>query len=311
MNRPSKFPTWLPRGLLLAGLCSVGGAVATVSGCASTPESAAQAGIPLSPVPLYGKFVWHDLVTDNPAAAKRFYSQLFGWEFTDIRGGRRPYSLIRSQGRWIGGLVHPASAAEKREGALWLGYVSVPDVDRAVTEVSARGGKTLDGPVDVRSIGRAAVVADPQGAAVGFVRSQPGDPADNGVPGENDFLWMEYLAQDPVAAADFYKELLGYAVRERPLGGGPHYVLAQGNHPRGGVLANPVKGARPNWLTYIRVKDPAALASRVQALGGRVLMAPRPDARGGSLALIADPSGAVLALQRYPFQSSSSAEAPQ
>lgn len=310
MKRPGTWRAWLRGGLLLTSVCAVGGTVATQAGCTTTPDSAARAAIPLSPTPLYGKFVWHDLVTDNPAAAKRFYRDLFGWEFVDIRGGRRPYSLIRAQGRWIGGIVHPANAAEKREGALWLGYLSVPDVDRAVTEVSARGGKTLDGPIDVRNIGRAAVVTDPQGAAVGFVRSQPGDPADTGVPDEGQFLWMEYLAQDPVAAAGFYKELLGYEVRERPLGGGPHYVLAQGQHPRGGVLANPVKGARPNWLTYIRVKDPAALASRVQALGGRVLMAPRPDARGGSLALIADPSGAVLALQRYPFETSKSATAP-
>ncbi|WP_426750711.1 VOC family protein [Myxococcus sp. Y35] len=311
MKRPGKWPAWFPGGLLLAGLCAAGGAVVTGAGCASTPDKADIAGIALSPVPLYGKFVWHDLVTNDPAAAKRFYGELFGWEFTDIRGGTRPYSLIRAQGRWIGGIVHPANATEKREGALWLGYLSVPDVDRAVTEVSARGGKTLDGPVDLRNIGRAAVVADPQGAAVGFVRSKPGDPADNGVPEEGHFLWMEYLAQDPVAATDFYKTLLGYEVRERPLGGGPHYVLAQGPHPRGGVLANPVKGARPNWLTYVRVKDPGALANRAQALGGRVLMAPRPDARGGSLALIADPSGAVLALQRYPFESSTAEEAPR
>ncbi|NOJ80374.1 VOC family protein [Myxococcus xanthus] len=310
MNLPGTWRAWLRGGLLLTSVCAVGGTVATQAGCASTPDSAAREGISLSPTPLYGKFVWHDLVTDNPAAAKRFYRDLFGWEFVDIRGGLRPYSLIRAQGRWIGGIVHPANTAEKREGALWLGYLSVPDVDRAVTEVSARGGKALDGPIDVRNIGRAAVVADPQGAAVGFVRSRPGDPADTGVPDEGQFLWMEYLAQDPVAAADFYKELLGYEVRERPLGGGPHYVLAQGQHPRGGVLANPVKGARPNWLTYVRVKDPAALASRAQALGGRVLMAPRPDARGGSLALIADPSGAVLALQRYPFETSKSTTAP-
>ncbi|WNZ66191.1 hypothetical protein QEG98_13175 [Myxococcus sp. MxC21-1] len=117
-----------------------------------------------------------------------------------VRGHPRrppPLLLIRAQGRWIGGIVHPANAAEKREGALWLGYLSVPDVDRAVTEVSARGGKALDGPIDVRNIGRAAVVADPQGAAVGFVRSRPGDPADTGVPDEGQFLWMEYRPRTP------------------------------------------------------------------------------------------------------------------
>ncbi|UYI17158.1 hypothetical protein [Myxococcus xanthus] len=98
MRLPGTWRAWLRGGLLLTSVCAVGGTVATQAGCASAPDSAAREDIPLSPTPLYGKFVWHDLVTDNPAAAKRFYRDLFGWEFVDIRGGLRPYSLIRAQG---------------------------------------------------------------------------------------------------------------------------------------------------------------------------------------------------------------------
>jgi uncharacterized protein len=50
----------------------------------------------------------------------------------------------------------------------------------------------------------------------------------------------------------------------------------------------------------VRVADPSASALRAQRLGGRVLLAPRADVRNGSVALIADPTGAVLALQRWP-----------
>ncbi|MFP2906685.1 VOC family protein [Pyxidicoccus sp. 3LFB2] len=288
--------------LLLTGLCALGGGLSAMAGCASTPSGAAKAGIPLSPVPLYGKFVWHDLVTHDPSAVKRFYGQLLGWEFQDVRGAARPYSLIKSEGRWIGGIVQPTSAAGREAASQWLGYLSVPDVDGAVAQVTASGGKVLAGPEDVRDIGRAVVVADPQGAPVGFVRSQPGDPADTGMPQVGQFLWMEQLAEDPVAAVAFYKGLLGYEVEERNEGGGPYHVLMQGPRPRAGIFRKPVDDVRPNWLTYVRVADPAALLERVVALGGRVVMAPRPDVRGGSLALIADPSGAVLALQRYPFE---------
>ena len=293
-------------GLLVLGLCVLGGGLAAVAGCASTPSGASQAGIPLSPVPLYGKFVWHDLVTHDPDAVQRFYGELLGWEFQHVKGAQRPYWLIRSRGRWIGGIVQPTGIG-KSGNSQWLGYLSVPDVDRAVAQVSAAGGKALVEPEDIQRIGRAAVVADPQGAPVGFVRSQHGDPADTGLPDAGQFLWMEHLAEDPVAAVAFYKDLLGYDVEEESTGGGPYSILKQGPLPRAGVLRKPVPDVRPNWLTYVRVEDPAALAARVEALGGRVLMAPRPDVRGGSLALIADPSGAVLALQRYPFKAEGAA----
>ncbi|WP_223756719.1 VOC family protein [Myxococcus sp. RHSTA-1-4] len=292
---------WLHGGLLLAGLCALGGLFSAMAGCASTPGGASKAGIPLSPVPLYGKFVWHDLVTEDPAAVKRFYGELLGWEFHDVKGSKRPYSLIKARGRWMGGIVQPTGAG-KGEHSQWLGYLSVPDVDRAVEQVRAGGGQALVGPEDVERIGRAAVVTDPQGAPVGFVRSQPGDPADTGLPEPGQFLWMEHLAEDPAAAVAFYKDLLGYEVQERNEGDGPYSVLMRDQRPRAGVLRKPLERVRPNWLTYVRVEDPAALAARVESLGGRVVMAPRADVRGGSLALIADPSGAVLALQRYPFK---------
>jgi len=51
------------------------------------------------------------------------------------------------------------------------------------------------------------------------------------------------------------------------------------------------------------VADPAAAAARVKELGGTVVVAPAPQLRNNSLAIVLDPSGAPLALQRYPFDS--------
>jgi predicted enzyme related to lactoylglutathione lyase len=56
-----------------------------------------------------------------------------------------------------------------------------------------------------------------------------------------------------------------------------------------------------NWLPYVLVDDPAALAARVTSLGGRILVPAAPDRRKGSLVVIADPEGAPLALQKYPY----------
>ena len=43
-------------------------------------------------------------------------------------------------------------------------------------------------------------------------------------------------------------------------------------------------------------------AEKAKALGGRVVLAPRADIRNGSLAIVVDPTGAALALQKFPFE---------
>ncbi len=47
----------------------------------------------------------------------------------------------------------------------WLYYVNTGDVDAMVAKATRRGGKVLNGPVDIPGGGRIAQLADPQGAA--------------------------------------------------------------------------------------------------------------------------------------------------
>ena len=84
---------------------------------------------------------------------------------------------------------------------------------------------------------------------------------------------------------------------------GASYAVLKHGRARAGVFRVPddQKDVPPNWLPYVLVADPAGLAARVAGLGGRVLLAPRPDLRKGSLAVVADPTGAVVALQKYPY----------
>jgi predicted enzyme related to lactoylglutathione lyase len=74
---------------------------------------------------------------------------------------------------------------------------------------------------------------------------------------------------------------------------------------RGGAglfqLPATVVDVQPNWLPYVLVDNPEALAARVTALGGRILVPAAPERRNNSLVVIADPGGAPLALQKYPF----------
>jgi hypothetical protein len=54
-------------------------------------------------------------------------------------------------------------------------------------------------------------------------------------------------------------------------------------------------------VSYVRVGDVDAVVARATQFGGRVLFAPSPDVRKGSVAIIADPGGAGLLVQEWPI----------
>jgi uncharacterized protein len=293
MNLPTHIGRRLIDLVLLAGLC-------TGLGCTNLPSVSPFKGTDLSSTPLLGKFVWRDLVTEDPEAVKPFYAGLFGWAFEEGTALGAPYTLVKSGGQYIAGISKTRRPRADQPVSQWVSFMSVANVDRAVEQTRAAGGSAVAGPLDLPNVGRGAVVLDPEGAPLGLLRSSIGDPADAPAPVMNRFLWTEHLSRDPQAAADFYAALAGFEVRKTDFGGQPYWVLVQGRE-RAGLLRNPIAVDRPIWLPYVRVADPVAAAARAVQLGGRVLVAPRPDLRNGTMALIADPSGAVLALQKWPL----------
>jgi predicted enzyme related to lactoylglutathione lyase len=246
-----------------------------------------------------GRFVWHDLVTNDVAAARAFYAGLLGWEFESTTRNGRPYLIARSGGEPAGGVVQRAEG--KAGPATWLSYLSVADLERAVREVTTAGGKVLD-PTPVGAYGRVAVVLDPQGAPLGLAGVTGTLTPEPAQPLLNRFFWMEHLAKDGPAALAFYKSLAGYESSVAPEARIEYHVLKR-QRSRAGLLQIPpeMEGVQPNWLPYVRVEDPTALAAKAVALGGKVLIEPRPDVRKGTLAIVADPTGAALALQKWPL----------
>jgi predicted enzyme related to lactoylglutathione lyase len=247
-----------------------------------------------------GRFVWHDLVTNDVAAARAFYAGLLGWEFESTTRNGRPYLIARSGGEPAGGVVQRAEG--KAGPATWLSYLSVADLERAVREVTTAGGKVLLDPTPVGAYGRVAVVLDPQGAPLGLAGVTGTLTPEPAQPLLNRFFWMEHLAKDGPAALAFYKSLAGYESSVAPEARIEYHVLKR-QRSRAGLLQIPpeMEGVQPNWLPYVRVEDPTALAAKAVALGGKVLIEPRPDVRKGTLAIVADPTGAALALQKWPL----------
>ncbi len=246
-----------------------------------------------------GSFVWHDLLTKDVAGAQRFYGELFGWRFEHTKRGDRPYVIARAGATPVAGLVDVSGIADA--GTQWLSFMAVANVDTAVGLFQSGGGKVLVQPRDL-PLARAAVVADPQGAPLGLAQLR----RDTVVPMQpiaSHFFWQEYLARDATQALDFYKRVAGYAPAISDTRLGVEYHVLKKARGGAGLFQLPanVTDIQPNWLPYVLVDDAAALAARVTSLGGRVVVAAAAERRNNSLIVIADPGGAVLALQKYPF----------
>lgn len=256
---------------------------------------------PASQEHLAGKLIFVELVTPDIAASKKFYAELFGWTFRDIRGDGIEYAEVLLDGRPVAGMVHKNAPAGEHRQPRWLSFFAVGDVDAAKKIAVENGAKVLFEPHSIPDRGREAVFSDPQGAVFVALASSSGDPPDVlGEPGE--WIWSSLITSDPDAAAAFYQKMFNYEVFELPASkSAKHLLLSSDNYARASVntLHTNKPNAYPHWLNYIRVTDAVKMTEKVVALGGRVLVSPRIDRHGGKVAVVADPLGAPFGLLEW------------
>jgi hypothetical protein len=287
--------------LVRFAIVAMGGAVA----CARQPApSSAPTATPNSS--RVGEFVWQDLMTEDVEKSRTFYEQMFGWTFERTERFGRPYLIARFESRPIAGIAQVERRRPDQPVSQWISYLAVADIDAVAARMPGLGGQVLVGPTDVRK-SRAAVAVDPQGAPIGIVELGPDAELRQPSGGPNapigTFIWRDYLAKDVERARTFYTDVAGLgADRQTGTAVVVHYVLtSHGSMPVAGVIPIAERPIAPTWLPYIRVDDPMQAATRAEQLGGRILLKPSPQIRNGSVAVVTDPNGAPLALQKWPF----------
>lgn len=256
-----------------------------------------------------GQFVWHELMTTDVPAAQAFYGQVVGWSAQDAGHPGMPYTVLLAGETAIGGLL-PLSAEACAAGArpVWLGYVAVEDVDAAVERFAQAGGSIHREPEDIPTVGRFAVVADPQGAALVLFRGcddkAPVQPP-KGTPGL--IGWNELYAAEQASAMAFYIEQFGWqklsAMDMGELGLYQTFSPAQARPEEGmagaigGVMSKPPEmPTPPMWVYYFNVADIDAAVERVKAAGGQVIMGPQEVPGDDWIIHGLDPQGALFAL---------------
>lgn len=247
--------------------------------------------------PDHGRPVWYELLTTDPQAAIAFYTDVIGWK-TQAWGDEGYRMWVAGQGPLGGVSLLPEAVRQMGAPPFWQGSFQVTNVDDAIAHAQRLGGK-VHHVETVPTVGRLAVIADPQGAAISlFTPERAMPPHDIGKPGE--VAWHELYTSDYRAGFEFYHQLLGWErLAEMDMGALGKYLLwGRGGKQLGGMMTLP--DHPPSWLYYVTTDDLDAALARAQARGARVLNGPMPVPTGQHIVQLVDPQGAAFALVTPP-----------
>ena len=114
-----------------------------------------------------------EVVGKDGEKLRSYYSDLFGWEFSDVMGPTN-YAVLPREGNTnadgvgIGGGV--GTGPEGYEGHVTF-YVEVPDVEAALVKAESLGGTRMMGPDKIPDANiEIALFTDPEGHVVGLVK---------------------------------------------------------------------------------------------------------------------------------------------
>jgi uncharacterized protein len=247
-----------------------------------------------------GTFSWVENATTDQDGAKRFYADLFGWDYDDSPVGDGIYYSMAKLGDSFVAAIAPQQPDERATGVPphWNSYITVDDVDAVAARVEELGGTLHAPPFDVMDVGRMAAISDSTGAVVYLwqAKSHIGAGLVN-QPGA--FCWNELGTRDLEGAQRFWSELLGWTYEQLP--DVPDYwTIDNGGGQDNGAMrqfGDEMPADVPaHWLVYFAVDSIDAAGERATAAGGQVHLPKTPAGGANSIAVLRDPAGAFVAL---------------
>lgn len=247
-----------------------------------------------------GDFCWIELATTDQPAAKKFYTELFGWAINELPMGPNDfYTTFKIEGRDVGA-AYTLRPEQRALGvpAHWNLYVAVTNADTAAGRATDLGAKVIAAPFDVYDVGRMAVLQDPTGAAFSVWQAKRHSGFGiKGVPGA--FCAADLSTPDQEGASRFYEQLFGWRIgKEDENPAHNYYHLFNHDEFMGGILPPAFRDPEtpPHWQIYLQVSDCDAISTKAKNLGANLYMPPMKVEDIGRMAVMADPQGAVFAI---------------
>ena len=130
---------------------------------AGRPEAQSDVFSPDKP----GRDSWNEISTTDPAAARKFYGDQFGWDTNDFMdmGEMGEYRFIDHHGQRLGALCGTMPGGQSK----WRFYFRVASIAAAKDIAEAGGGTIAMGPHQVPTGDWILIGTDPQGAEFALV----------------------------------------------------------------------------------------------------------------------------------------------
>lgn len=105
-----------------------------------------------------------EIPSSDPAVAKSFYGDVFGWTFQEVPIGDTTYHLYHTgEGGIGGGIWNPPEGMPRQ----MINYINVEEIGPIAERVAANGGAVLVPEQEVPGIGWFSILADPDGNPFG------------------------------------------------------------------------------------------------------------------------------------------------
>lgn len=123
------------------------------------------------------------------------------------------------------------------------------------------------------------------------------------------FSWFELMTDDVESSKVFYSQIIGW--RFVADSNNPDYTLVMTDNvdrPIAGIIDKSValvdnpKSIPNHWGSYITVKDIKLSISKVEDLGGKIIVPITKIEKIGLFCVIQDPCGAVVSLMEYHLE---------
>lgn len=245
---------------------------------------------------LHGEFCWHEVNTRDPGGTVLFYRELLGANATSMPMPHGEYTMLAVDEHTLFGVMPLEGIAPPHVPTHWLGYVAVDDVDLATGRAADLGAKVLV-PVTEIPIGRWSLIAHAAGGTAALFQAAEGRTDGTNSLGPGAVAWNHLVTPDTAAAVSFWESFLGWAAALPPDGGadGARRMHAHGREVAGIMPAAPGE-TTAEWLPFIAVRDLGSSLRRAVGLGASVRAQQLPLAGIGTVAVLADPQGAFVAL---------------
>ncbi|HXU34010.1 MAG TPA: VOC family protein [Thermoanaerobaculia bacterium] len=118
---------------------------------------------------LHGAPSWFETITSDPARAKKFYCDLFGWTAEDNVRPEFTYTSFKLDGEYVAGMM-PILPRMGEIPSHWGVYFTVEDVDETARLAEELGAKVFIPPQDIPEVGRFSGIFSPQGVMFYAIR---------------------------------------------------------------------------------------------------------------------------------------------